>query len=154
MSDALALLALPHPKALQSLIQDVLVPGVSVSDLLFSPVSIKVDGQVSVGVYLSEQAHQNPANPYRGQVEFVYHRMDFATLFSGIDLSFTVPETLEVKKVVKKMSMIFKLDIQPEDYLNETLTLTQPSTVYVLRAHPLSPRYKGTVPLTLIRQDG
>lgn len=149
MLSSLSLLSMKHEQAMRLMLQEQLKLGLSVDYLTTAnPVSLP-DGRMRVGVYLTEQAYQDPSWPFRGEAQFTYRRMDFADFFRGINLQLIVPAQCSTLMVVNQLERIFHIDIDDNDYVNEYIDRGEETIDYVLKATPTSQRWRGRVTIRL-----
>ncbi len=146
MLDALSLLSMSHPEALQVMIQDSLLPGLSASYLQAANPVNHTDGTTTTGVFLAPVAYTDAGFPYRGQTAFTYHRMDFADMFGSLGLRLYTAPSIRTRHLVNMLERIFNIDIATGDYIDEPITHDNISPVnYLLRAKPTSNRWRGAV---------
>lgn len=150
MNDALMLLSMPHEAALKLMMQDTMLPGLSVNSLTTANPTFGPGTRSEVGVFISPETYNDPVWPYRGQTTFVYNRMDFADFFDGIDLTFKRSGTIRMKSIVNKLQSIFHIVIADNDYIDIPIVVDRPTQIVQLRASPLSQRWMGTVNIEIV----
>lgn len=150
MSDALSLLSIPHDEAMKLMVQEAMIPGLSVNALQMGNVGFGAGTSAEVGVFLNAETYNDPSWPYRGQVQFQYHRMDFADFFQGIDLSFRREGTFPMANIVTLLCNIFQIVILPSDFINDSITVDTITQTVTLRASPVSPRWMGSVNIQIV----
>ncbi len=152
MSSTLTLLTLPHPQALQQMVQDKLVAGVNVSDLVIdTPVALE-GLEMQSTIFISDTAYQNPNWPYHGNVDFVYTRLDMGDAFAGIPLAFQMPASCTSQDLANKLGLALQIHFSAEDIFQEPLAITQSPQIVVLKAGPNSKRWQGQVSITVYPQ--
>lgn len=150
MNDALMLLSMPHEAALKLMVQETMLPGLSVNSLTTANPTFGPGTRSEVGVFISPETYNDPVWPYRGQTTFVYNRMDFADFFDGIDLTFKRSGTIRMKSIVNKLQSIFHIVIADNDYIDIPIVVDRPTQIVQLRASPLSQRWMGTVNIEIV----
>lgn len=149
MSNTLSLLTLPHTEALQQMVQDKLVVGVSVADLVIDTPVVLEGLEMQTTVYISAGAYSNPNWPYFGNVDFVYTRLDMGDAFAGIPLAFRMPAVCTSQDLANKLGQALVIYFSAEDIFQESLAITQSPQTVVLKAGPNSRRWRGQVSITV-----
>lgn len=149
MSNTLQLLSIPHEDAVKVLVQDCLVSGVSVSDLVIAPPEQGPGLKMHSGIYVAPHAYNNPDWPYYGETRLTYHALDLGDTFAGIPLAFQMPPTFSSRDIASRLADIFHLHFAPDDFVQETVTLTEMESTFRLRAAPSSTRWKGYVDIII-----
>ncbi len=153
MNDALMLLSMPHEAALKLMMQDTMLPGLSVNSLTTANPTFGPGTRSEVGVFISPETYNDPVWPYRGQTTFVYNRMDFADFFNGVNLIFKRSGTFNLAAIVRKLNGIFDISIEPNDFIDMPITVDRLTQVVQLRASPLSARWMGTVDIEIVDKN-
>lgn len=149
MSGTLSLLSMPHAQAIRVMVQDKLVPGVSVSDLVIETPQSASGLEMTSKVYISASAYENPNWPYFGDVDFTYTALDMGDTFNGIPLAFIMPREFTSQQLAEKIGEALQLRFEPNDVITETITQTAQQMVYTLQSSPRSPRWKGSVDIAV-----
>jgi len=143
-----------HPEALQLMIQDSLLPGLSATYLQTANPVHHTDGTTTTGVFLAPVAYTDTGFPYRGQASFTYHRMDFTDMFGSLGLRLYTAPSIRTRHLVNMLERIFNIDITTEDYIDEPITHDGVSPVdYLLRAKPTSKRWRGSVTIQVCPRE-
>lgn len=153
MNDALMLLSMPHEEALKLMVQDAMLPGLSVNSLTTANPTFGPGTRSEVGVFLKAETYNDPVWPYRGQTSFVYNRMDFADFFSGINLSFRRSGSFHLTAIVHKLNTIFNIRIEPSDFIDVPISVDRLTQTVQLRASPLSARWMGVVDIEIVDRN-
>lgn len=142
---SLSLLAMPHDQAVRTMVQDKLIPGISVDNLVIeTPVSVS-GLQMASKLYISAIAHEDPSWPYFGDATFNYTALDMGDTFAGIPLAFAMPTTFTSAQLAARLGEALGIVFSPNDVVMETVTPTEMESEYELRASLSSPRWKGSV---------
>lgn len=149
MSGTLSLLSMTHAQAIRVMVQDKLVPGVSVSDLVIETPQSASGLDMTSKVYISASAYENPNWPYYGDVDFTYTALDMGDTFAGIPLAFIMPREFTSQQLAAKVGEALQLRFEPNDVITETITQTTQQMVYTLQASARSPRWKGSVDIAV-----
>lgn len=154
MASTLSLLALTSSQALQQMVQDTLVDGVTVNDLLLEAPQAGQGLAMTSTVRIASAAYLNPNWPYFGQVEFGYTALDMGQAFAGLPLRFQMPPQFTSQQLAERLGQALGIMFEPDDIFQETIQLTEPQMTYTLVAGPASVRWKGQVAIELIRKVG
>lgn len=151
MSDSLALLALSPREAEKELVKELIKPGVDINSLTVGQYLVKVDGDVILPVYSSDEAYTDPEWYFRGGADLTYKRLDLRESFGHLGLSFRVGERYTTDELLTQLGSILQIHFAPGEFFRDTMTLTQHWDRYRLRAAPDSPRWKGEVSILVYR---
>lgn len=149
MSNTLTLLSIPHETAVRTLVQDALIPGVSVGDLVIDAPTAGVGLEQISRIYIAASAYTNPDWPYFGEVDFTYHALDLNETFGELGMEFLLPINCSSMDIAREIGEVLDIHFDPTDIHQEAITLTQMRTVYRLRAAPRSTRWRGWVDVLL-----
>lgn len=149
MSSSLSLLAMPHSQAARVMVQEKLVPGVSVADLVIDTPKLQSGFQMGSKVYIAASAYNNPNWPYYGDVTFGYTALDMGDTFAGIPLAFIMPIQFTSHELAGKLADALQLQFDISDIVTETVVQTTRESTYVLRANPGSARWQGSVSIKI-----
>jgi hypothetical protein len=152
MTDTLTLLAMPDADAQRQMVQDALIPGVSVADLALGAHTAQgLDMKVRVYVPAATAAREDW--PYQGEVDFLFHRMDLQEFFDGIELKFVMPFPTTASAIAAKLATIFNVRFDLDDHVEESIDPTNNIVDYYFRAAAESQRWVGRVKVRLYRQQ-
>lgn len=151
MTDTLTLLNLPNADVQKQLVQEALIPGVSVDDLALGRHTAQGQDML-VRVYVPAATANREDWPYQGEVDFRYHRMDLADFFQGIDLQFVMPFPTTASAVAAKLSSIFNVRFDLDDHVDESIDPSSSIIDYNFRAAAESQRWMGRVVVRLYRE--
>lgn len=152
MTDTLTLLNLPNADVQKQLVQEALIPGVSVDDLALGRHTAQGQDML-VRVYVPATTAQREDWPYQGEVDFRYHRMDLADFFTGINLEFVMPFPTTASAVAAKLASIFNVRFDLDDHVDEAIDPPNNIVDYNFRAAAESQRWIGRVNVRLFRQQ-
>lgn len=151
MAETLALLALPNSDALQQMVQESLVPGVSVSDLVISSPVPGEDLDMVSRIFVSGDAYEQEGWPYYGNADFTYTRLDLADLCRDINLRFKMPVPFNTFELAQRLGLALQIHFDPEDVFLEIVDQNEYNFHHVLRAGPASKRWVGQVNVHIYR---
>ncbi|QVD49362.1 hypothetical protein LUCX_292 [Xanthomonas phage vB_XciM_LucasX] len=143
MTGSLALLAIPHSEAANTIIADALKAGVNPDYLYPGTSSVQQNGKGLLPVYIDSDAYNDPSWPYRGSTQLTYNRVDLNEALGHLNLTLKVTRTFTSAQLVAKLASILQLYFEAGDYVAETRTLNTASAVYTLKAAADSPRWAG-----------
>lgn len=151
MTISLALLAQPHEVAVRTIVQQALLPGVDINDLVIGQSEVRNDGDGDLPVYIDSDAYNDPAFTYRGSVTMRYKRLDLEETLGHLNLRVHVGPTYRSQTVIARIAAVLQLHFSTADYINEEFPLTVTGRMVMLKAAPDSPRWKGEVPVYVYR---
>lgn len=151
MTISLALLAVPHTVAARTIVQQALLPGVDLDDLVIGVSEVRPDGDGDLPVYIDSDAYNDPEFTYRGSVTMRYKRLDLAETLGHLGLRVYVGPTYRSLTVIQRLAAVLQLQFDSADYINEEFPLTVSGRMVMLKAAPDSPRWKGEVPVFVYR---
>ena len=150
MSTSLTLLSIPHEAAIRSIVQDALLPGVSVSDLVIvNPRPTEGAGRVT-DVFIAASAFSDPNWPYFGEATFQYRSQDLAEVFGHLDLTFQRTGSFTAQDLADEISQYTGVLLTEQDIHQQTHQITAMTTPFVIRASAASPRWHGVLPVTVV----
>lgn len=152
MTNSLPLLEVPHSQALPVMTQELLIPGVDVSNLGFSAPEVQADGTVHQPVYIRAEAYDDPTWPYVGEVTLMHKRVDLTQAFGPLDLTYrSLTGTFTVRELLDYLQLGLGVIFETSDFFNESVTFNSLSHRYRLRTLPNSTRWRGEVFVTIYR---
>jgi hypothetical protein len=143
-----------HPQALEQMVQEKLVAGVNVNDLVLDPSHPGMGSQRTVEVHIASAAFVNPSWPYFGEAQFAYTTLDLGDTFGGLGLRFYMSPQFTSQQLAVKLGQALGIVFEAVDVFQETVTLTQPITTYQFKAGPQSERWTGQVAIDIYRKAG
>ena len=151
--NALQLLAKPNAAALKDMVEDALVPGVDVNDLVIDRPQPGAGTEMISRISVSSEAYGRPGFPYHGSVGFRYGRLSLEDTFGEFDLQFTVALPTTMSVVAGLMGTAFGMVFGVEDFIEENIADNNGQVDVILRANPDSPRWMGQIPIRLFRRS-
>lgn len=151
MSDSLTLLAMPAEEANRQIVEQLLQPGIDINYLNIGEYLVREDGRVSLPLFNSDTAYEDPTWPYRGEAEVRYQRLDLQAAFGPLNLSFRVGPTYTTDQLVTQLGEILQIHFEEGEFFRESKTLTTLWDRYLLRAAADSPRWQGAVSILVYR---
>lgn len=151
MQSTLALLTLSHPEAMPLIVQDALVPGVNVSDLVVNPPLPGAGLEMTAGIYISASAYNNPHWPYFGNVALTYTRLDMGDALGHIPFVFAFDPPFTSQQVADRMAEALGIKLDTIDVFQEVHDFTGTRYVMQLKAGPMSLRWMGQVEIEIRR---
>lgn len=151
MSDSLTLLALPVTEANRQIAHELLRPNIDPSYIEVGEYIVREDGAVTVPIYSSVQAHQDPEWHYRGEAVVRYGRLDLNETFGHLHLRLRVGVRYTTDELVERLGSILQIHFETGEFVRETRDLTTMWERYLLRAAADSPRWSGEVPILVYR---
>lgn len=152
MTNSLPLLEVPHSQALPVMTQELLIPGVDVSNLAFGLAEVQPDGKVYQPVHIRAEAYDDPTWRYVGEVTLTHNRVDIGQVFGPLDLTYrAVTGTFSVRELLDYLQLALGVVFETTDFFNESVTFNSLSIRYRLRTSPTSKRWQGEVNVTVYR---
>ncbi len=151
MSDSLTLLAQPVAEANRHIVHELLRPNINPTYIDVGEYIVREDGAVTVPVYSSSLAHQDPEWNYRGEVNVQYSRLDLGEALGHLGLRFRVGTRYNTDELVQRLGQILQIHFEPDEFIRETRDLTTMWDRYLLRAAADSPRWTGEVSILVHR---
>jgi len=152
MTNSLPLLEVPHSQALPIMTQELLIPGVDVSNLGFSTPEIQPNGEVRQPVFIRAEAYDDPSWPYVGEVTITHKRVDLTQAFGPLRMTYrSVSGTFTVRELLDYLQLALGVVFETADFFNESVTFTSLSHNYRLRSSATSKRWQGGVDVMIYR---
>ena len=154
MSETLALLSLTNTAALQQLVQDALIEGVSVDDLLIAVPVAGTGLEMTAKVYVDGDAYEKPDWPYFGNVDFSYTRLDLQNTFGTLGLWFKINVPFHTNQIAALLTQALDIHFDSDDFFHEIINNDVDTQFnFAFKAGVTSRRWKGQVNVQIRRNN-